>query len=345
MLRRSGSAEIALALAIALAGCGRSEEIADHELGGLVVPEKTTAARALDVDKAAKDPDELGRALAQPHGKVVQALGPHVARITSSSQLLAAQPLTDSVTLEVGDRGAFHGVYTNNADYGRETIFVDGKLYLRPRYQRWHQRAPETPEEPAGLRDRYFEAIHATWDLLSPAVQLTDRGKVQIEGRVGRKIEIAQAPQPRAPQKEPLAQRRWREGRAIDGVTGEIVLDAEHGVVLAAKLAGNVSFQKDGQRYSMKLTLDAAITGIGTAVPIVAPAEGEVVATPERLREVDDRDYLLQNIAPPLRRNPDGTAATPQPNLAGSAGGSGAAPPPPKPDKKKRKQADAEARP
>ena len=53
---------------------------------------------------------------------------------------------------------------------------------------------------------------------------------------------------------------------------------------------------------------------------IVPPPDGEIVATPERRREVDDRDYLLQGIAPPLRRNPDGTAATPQP---------GTAPPPP----------------
>jgi hypothetical protein len=31
------------------------------------------------------------------------------------------------------------------------------------------------------------------------------------------------------------------------------------------------------------------------------------------MREVDDRDYLLQGIAPPLRRNPDGTAVPPAP--------------------------------
>ena len=46
---------------------------------------------------------------------------------------------------------------------------------------------------------------------------------------------------------------------------------------------------------------------------ITAPAEAEVVATPERKREVDERDYLLQGIAPPIRKNADGTAATPQP--------------------------------
>ena len=35
-----------------------------------------------------------------------------------------------------------------------------------------------------------------------------------------------------------------------------------------------------------------------------------MVATPERLREVDDRDFLLQGIAPPMRKPTDGAAAT-----------------------------------
>lgn len=321
--------------------CGRSQGISDDKLGGLVVPEVKESDRKIDVDKAAKDPEELDRALAQPHAKVLAAIGPHVAKIATSSEVLGTHPLTDAVTLEVGDKGAFHGLYTNNADYGRETIFVDGKLYLRPRYQRWHGRAPDSPDEPARLRDAYFEAIHATWDLLSPAAQLADRGKVSVEGRVGRKIEISQAARPRAPKEEKLSQRRWRQSRTVEGVTGEIVLDADKGVVLAAKLAGTVAFQKDGQRYSMKVTLDASTSGIGTAVPIAAPATGEVVATPERLREVDDRDFLLQGIAPPLRRNPDGTAATPQPAPAPTSSAAGSAPKPE--DKKSAKKPEKPA--
>lgn len=337
-----------LASIVAGAGaCGRSSGISDDKLGGLVVAEVKASDKPVDLDKAAKDPEELDRALAQPHSKVLAAIGPHVVKIATSSQLLGGSPLTDTATIEVGDKGAFHGVYTNNSDYGRETIFVDGRLYLRPRYQRWHSRSPDAPDEPARLRDAYFEAVYATWDLLAPAAQLADRGKVQVEGRVGRKIEISQTARPRTPKTEQLSQRAWRQARTIEGVTGEIVLDADKGVVLAARLAGTVAFQKDGQRYSMKITLEAVTSGIGTVVPIVAPASGEVVATPERLREVDDRDYLLQNIAPPIRRNPDGTAATPQPSMTpnGSAAGSAMAPPPkpePKPEKKSEKKQSEE---
>lgn len=86
----------------------------------------------------------------------------------------------------------------------------------------------------------------------------------------------------------------------------------------------------------MKLGVDGALTKLGTFAEIAAPARSEVVATPERMREVDDRDFLLRNIAPPIRRNPDGTAAAPQPQLAPPAAPAAPdkpAPDAPKPDK------------
>ena len=70
---------------------------------------------------------------------------------------------------------------------------------------------------------------------------------------------------------------------------------------------------RDGRRFTMKVSVDSTISGLGSPAMVLAPADGEVVATPERVREVDDRDYLLQGIAPPLRRNPDGTAVPPAP--------------------------------
>ncbi|MGN6108397.1 MAG: hypothetical protein ACTHU0_25050, partial [Kofleriaceae bacterium] len=233
----------------------------------------------------------------------------------------------DHAVIELGDGGSYHAVYTNSADYGREAIFSGGKLYLRPRYQRWHARAPETTDEPAAVRDQYFGALAAAWDLLAPGVELTDRGQVQVGGRVGRKIEIKRAASPAKPPEEPLSQRSWREGRTIDQVSGEIVIDAEKAVPLSAKLDGTIGFTRDGRRFSMKLGVATQIAAIGAPVAVAVPAEGEVVATPERLREVDDRDFLLQGIAPPLRRNPDGTAATPQPASAAAAGSAAPATP------------------
>lgn len=155
----------------------------------------------------------------------------------------------------------------------------------------------------------------ATWDLLAPGAEVADGGALEIGGRAGRKIEVKHAADPRDPGAEPIAQRKWREARSVDDVTGEVVLDAERGVPLAVKLTGTIGFTRDGRRFAMKVSVDGAISGIGTAAMILPPPDGEVVATPERRREVDDRDYLLQGIAPPLRRNPDGTAIPPTPRL------------------------------
>jgi hypothetical protein len=303
-------------LALCLAACGRSQGVADQDLPGLVVEARKVSA-PIDVDRATKEPAELGRALAQPYRVMLAALGPHSVAVNSATTVAEAgtqvSDLSDHVQIENGDDGAYHAIYTNSADYGRETTFVDGKLYLRPRYQRWHARGPEAPDEPAALRDQYFEAVAATWDLLAPGALLTDRGPLDVAGRAGRKISVARSAEPRKPPAEPVAQRKWREGRSVDAVSGEIVLDSEKGVPLVLKLAGTIGFSRDGRRFTMQVSVDSLISGVGSARVIATPAGADVVATPERLREVDDRDYLLQGIAPPLRRNPDGTAVPPAP--------------------------------
>ena len=298
-----------IVVVLAVVACSRSQGVQDDQLGGLVVEAKPAAK--IDIELAAKDPAELSRALATPYGVVVTAIGPHSAVIDSKTIVEESgkpiSELADHAAIENADRGGFHGVYTNSADYGREAIYVPpaansgsavaGALYLRPRYQRWHGRAPEVPDEPATIRDQYFAAIAAMWDLLAPGAELADRGSTQVAGRSGRKIEVRLAATPRDNPREELSQRRWRESRAVQGVAGELILDAVSGVPLAAKLSGSVAFSRDGRRFVMKLELDASVTQLG-AVAVAAPNPAEVVATPVRSHEVEERDYLLHDIAP-----------------------------------------------
>ncbi len=306
----AGATFAALAAGTALA-CGRSQGVPDEQLGDLVI-DRQAAEAPIDVARAAKDPAELRRALARPHDAVVAALGPHTVKLALTNAVLEngkqVSALDEQSLIELGEGGAFHVRYTNSADYGSETIFTGGKLYLRPRYQRWHERAPDAPDEPAAIRDRAFGGIAAAWDLLAPGAELIDRGAIELAGRAGRKIEVRRSPAPAAPPPERLVQRKWRETRSVDELSGEIILDADRGVPLAVKLAGAVAYTSDGVRRTMKLSVDGAITGIGTAAAIAAPPAAEVVATPERMREVDDRDFLLHNIAPPQRRTTEGGA-------------------------------------
>lgn len=300
----------------AAVACGRAEGVADQELGNLVIDTKV-AEKPIDLDAAARQPAELTRALTRPYRAVIAGLPAHTVQITGTTTIEEAGKVIDelgeSTAIQLGDAGAFHGEYTNTADYGREITFTGGKLYLRPRYQRWHARAPETADEPLALRDGLFSPVAATWELLAPGAELTDLGPAQVGARPGRKIAIKRAPTPRANPPETVAQKKWREQRTIDELTGEVVLDAATGAPLALTLTGAIGFQRDGRRFRMRVKLSATIGAVGTATPITAPADADVVATPERLREVDDRDYLLQGIAPPLRKAPDGAAPAPAP--------------------------------
>jgi hypothetical protein len=207
----------AVAASLALAACGRSRGVPDEQLGDLVIAPSTKPA-PIDVDRAAKDPAELARALALPARELTAVLGPHVTTIDVQTTVTEGSnqvsDLADHTAIELGDRGAYHALYTNSADYGREVTYADGKLYLRPRYQRWHARAPETREEPQKIVDQMADAIGATWDLIAPGAELTDAGAAQVAGRAGRKIAIKLSPSPRPIPVEALAQRTWREHRA-----------------------------------------------------------------------------------------------------------------------------------
>jgi hypothetical protein len=300
---------VALALFLLAAACGRDQGVSDEQLKGLVVEDKAPAP--IDVDAATKDPAELSRAMAATHAAVSTALGAHAWSIETHTIVeeggKPVSDLADKTVLELGDKGELHALYENSADYGREAVFSKGKLYLRPRYQKWHGRAPETVDEPAQLRDSYFSPVAATWDLIAPATELTDKGAVQVAGRAGRKIMVKLAPSPRDNPHEALPQRKWRETRTISAVDGEVVIDVEKGVPLSIDLTGAVAFSREGRRFTMKLAIKAAVSKLGAST-ITAPAEAEVIAAPARHPEVDERDYLLHGIAPPIRKNADGTA-------------------------------------
>ncbi|MEZ4365803.1 MAG: hypothetical protein R2939_05885 [Kofleriaceae bacterium] len=288
----------------ALAACTTRAGTPDRELGALVESQQV-APTPIDLAAAARSPDELGRALAQPHTVAEAALGPHVTTISALNRVSAEGGAVDELAvdtrLELGAGGSFHALSNNSADYGEEIIFLDGQLYLRPRYARWHQRPPTDDREPAALRTRVVGDLAATWELLAPGAALTDGGATTVGGRPAHKVTIAPAATPRPNPPEPLRQRAWRATRVIEAVEGEVVLDDASGVPLSASLRGRVGFGRDGRAYVMVLEVRHGVDGIGAAPTIAAPPADDVVATPERSTEVDERDDLLRGIAPPAR--------------------------------------------
>lgn len=305
---------VAVAACLAVS-CGQSQGIADRDLGGLVEAEKR-ATEKVDLDRVGSDPNALGKALMRPHHEARAALGAFSVSIVMTTRVSengkVQSELDEKALLESATDGAYYGVYTNSQDYGREVIFVGGKLYLRPRYQRWHARDPSRPDEPVEMADMFYAPIAATWELFAPGVALADKGTAQVAGRQGRLVSVSRASSPRRAAPESLPQRKWRERRTVDAIAGTAILDAQHGVPLALNLTGTIGFQRDNRQFTMQVSIHSEVTNIGQPAPIAPPPDAEVVATPERLREVDDRDFLLQGIAPPVRKAESGAQDKPR---------------------------------
>lgn len=287
------------------AACSGDGGVKDDELEGLVLAPPEEPA-AIDLDKAVRDGDELRRALAMRHHLVGRHLGAHTATITSRLEVQeggkVVESLSDETTLAFGDGGAFHAVYANSADYGREVVFDGTTLLLRPRHARWHRRAPNDEREPIELRDQLFAVAGDYFDVVAHAAEVSDKGAAQVAGRAGRRVEIKLDPSPGKPPAQPLTQRKWRESVTVQALDGEAILDAETAAPLQARFRATFTFVRDGRTFTQTIDVGHELTAIGQAPTLPAPPPEEIVATPERSREVDERDRLLEGMAPPAKR-------------------------------------------
>ncbi len=305
--------------------CGASGGTPDDELPGLVHAQVENAP-AIDVARAAKDPAMLAAAVDLPEHRATLLLGPHALVVRSTATVkdgdAVIESLSDDVILDDGGDDDFHGKDDNSADYGREIIATGGALYLRPRYARWHARAPEDGELQK-LRDELGQTLAADFDLLAPAIAGVDRGETEVAGRPARRIGLELAPVPH-PVTASVTQKKWREGATVEAVSGEVVLDARTGVPLHAHVEGRLAFSQGNHRYHMTLVVDHDVSKIGSKPAIAPPPAEDTVATPQRLREVDERDLLLEGMAPPARKQPQVPAAG-SGSSAGTGSGTGTA--------------------
>lgn len=346
------AAVLASVLPVPLGGCESGASDASQRYGGLLHARPAGAAEgsaeAVDVGRAARDVDELLRAVRVPHHRVGALLGPHVFHAHVSlaagsdaspapaeprgaaggSEAAGAEaggseaagadnrPLEIDVRIEHAADDRFRALVENSEDYGREVVFADGHLYLRPRYSKFHRRLPEPADEPATIRDQVFGELAAQVELVQHGIEVHDLGAVTHQGRHARKIDLRKAARPSQPPAQPLAQRQWRESVTVDQIAGEIVLDQETGVPLAATLRASVTALREGQRVHMQIAVTHGIEGIGQAPAVTTPDETQWVPTPVRTHEMDERNALLEDIAQPARAaptpaNPSGAAQVP----------------------------------
>jgi hypothetical protein len=302
-VRRARSALFAVALVAA--GCGSGEGRPDEELSGLVHEPKRAPA-AIDVGAATRDVAALLRAATLNHAQISALVGPHTVTGKSHTEVhekgTVVEVLEEEMGIELDAKGNYHAQLDNSKEYGRDVYFVAGWLYQRPRYGKFHRRRPNDDGEAARIRGEVFGAVGATFDLLSPGVALADGGEVTVAGRKGRVVKLTTSREPREPPRQALTQRKWRESAAVRTVAGEMVLDAKTGVLLRAVLQGAVTFQRDGRSFEMRLDARHELGTFGAVEDVEPPAPELVVADTEKRHELDERDALLEGIAPPAAR-------------------------------------------
>lgn len=302
------------ALVVAFGCTGSGSGIPDDELGSLVLG-SDTRGRGIDVARAGRDADELLRAALLPHERVRQALGAHRFRSKVSTRVSAGgqevEALEVETSIDTAADGAFHARSQNSRDYGFEVVFAGGDLYLAPRYSRFHRRAPERASEPEDIRANMYGELGAHLELLARALTVDDRGVQPLGGRSAHQLAITKAARAREPAGEVLEHRKWRDTVIVDEARGELFLDQETGIPLRAMVHGAVSFERDGQHFVMSFDVEHEISDIGAAVQVEAPPEDRWVRTPLRSTEVDERDLLLEGIAPPTRQRQEASGDTP----------------------------------
>jgi hypothetical protein len=186
--------------------------------------------------------------------------------------------------------GDFHALVQNSRDQGLEVMRVQGAVYARSRYGKFRQRLRDRGMAERE-RDDVFGALRDVDSLFRGRIKLESVGTATHEGRTAVKYAVSLAPvtaaienvvslPPLAQPKngaDPSTQRRqlFFEKRVPSALSGELLVDAQTGVVLKAKLDGKleVPATEKEKGATVRLTLDSALTEIGTDPKLKAPEE------------------------------------------------------------------------
>lgn len=249
----------------------------------------------IDPARAARDADELRRALEAPAHELPKRVGAH--RLSEKLRIQVAlggaevEKLEDQSRLEVQQGGAFSAVHENSRDYGRAVTWDGKRLYVQVRYGPHVERRPEHGEVDR-LHDELGGMLPAAWRLLGPFAKHEDGGAVRAGGRDARKIKIALGPPPG--ELPTGADQAWRQQMQVQALDGEVALDAKSGVPLEGRLSARYSFPKGTGTAAVEMSLERRLEP-QPADPVVAAPKG-AVPTPRRARYEPERRALLRGL-------------------------------------------------
>jgi hypothetical protein len=251
-----------------------------------------SAAEKLQPQEVATDAYVARRVLGMGAAEATERLGPHTyaAEVSFEWRGTGTVKLTEKRTLLAGPGGVagdFHATTQNSRDQGLEVIRVGGQVYSRNRYGTFrHRRRDRGIAERE--REELFGALRDFDRLFHGRMALKPVGTVTHEGRTAWKYDVVLGPPSALPQAKippvkfarngpdqtTLRRIRFFEQRQPAALSGEVLVDADSSVVVKARLDGRINAPAEGDdEVSLRLTLNAEVSGIGKDPKIAAPAD------------------------------------------------------------------------
>ncbi len=287
-----------LTLSIALISCG-GEGTPDTALNGLVVSTNKSPVR-LDLTRLTTDISEFTRSLSLRHSYVSKQIGAHTflgrSRIELHQGDKEVAVLADETGIVLDKAGNYQASLKNSHDYGREAYFVDGTMYLRPRYGKFHRRPPTSTHEPTQVREEIFATLDAYWGLLAAGAAIEKVTTTTFSGRDAKLVTLGKATEPRKRPIEEDTSREWRNTIVVSNLAGEATLDNTTGIVLAADITGTITYTQEDKPFRMTIHIMHKLADFGQTPTVVAPAPEQTVSAYQYQREFKDRNTLLRGL-------------------------------------------------
>jgi hypothetical protein len=305
---RLASALACVALGCQVGACANEREgLPDEELGNLVVSPHEEEP-TVDPAKAKSSVNELMAILHLPHSWVSSKLGAHkvsghyTLEVREGKEVV--EELEEKLTMSYDSKGRYWAELDNSKEYGRHAIYDGTSLYLRPRYGRYHGRAPNDQAEESKIRNELFAFASDYLDLAARRLEVSDKGSGTLQSRSVQELQLQLAPDARKVAAETLPQRLWRNDAEVLALEGLAKLDIETGVPLSLAFKTTVAFERDGRRFEMSIDAERNISALGHGESVSAPPDDQIVRIAPRQRELSERDQLLKSIAPPAPSAP-----------------------------------------
>lgn len=280
-------------MGLLLAGCGEDP----------VKPAAAAAApvkQGIDVTRAAGDVRTLLAAtrevLPVPH----RVVGTSTTKVHRGGELL--DEISDETVVERAGDGALRAASASSRNAGRELVSAGGVVWVRPRYGKFHRRPPAEKGEAERVAREIAGTFAAELELVAGGLEARDGGATTFAGRAARKILLARGAGG-APRVTHAGAQAWRDSVSVEVLDGELILDAASGALLLGRLAARAGFVRGGERLEITVAATHEVKSVG-AVTVTPPPDDESVDTPGRSTEFEDREALLQGLAPPARKAP-----------------------------------------